>query len=102
LQNNIIDIEKQALESIEQAGNSEQLEQLSIKYLGRKGVLTGFLRNISALPEDQRPSAGKRANILKGKLEKVFKNAFSKLESVDGKDFTGIDVTLPGRPALRL
>ncbi len=101
MQNNIIDIEKQALESIEQAGNSEQLEQLSIKYLGRKGVLTGFLRNISLLPEDQRPSAGKSANILKGKLEKAFKNAFSKLKSVDDKDFTGIDVTLPGRPAQR-
>jgi len=101
LQNNLIDIEKQALESIEQAGNSEQLEQLSIKYLGRKGVLTGFLRNISLLPEDQRPSAGKSANILKGKLEEAFKNASSKLESVEDKDFTGIDVTLPGRSSQR-
>ncbi len=101
MQNNIIDIEKQALESIDNAADSDQLEQLSIKYLGRKGVLTQFLRNISSLPEEQRPSAGKSANILKGKLEKAFKNAFSKLENLDDNDFAGIDVTLPGRLAQR-
>ena len=99
MQNNIIDIEKQALESIDNAADSDQLEQLSIKYLGRKGVLTRFLRNISSLPEEQRPSAGKSANILKGKLEKALKNAFLKLENLDDNDFAGIDVTLPGRSA---
>jgi len=97
----IIDIEKQAFESIEKAVDSEQLEQLSVKYLGRKGVLTKFLRNISSLPEDERPSAGKNANILKGKLEKAVKAAFLKLEAVDDKKITGIDVTLPGRSILR-
>ncbi|MCD4721696.1 MAG: phenylalanine--tRNA ligase subunit alpha [Desulfobacula sp.] len=101
MQNSIIDIEKEAFESIEQASDSDQLEQLSIKYLGRKGVLTKFLRNISSLPEDERPSAGKNANILKGKLEKAVKAAFSKLDDFDDKKFTGIDVTLPGRPILR-
>ena len=99
--NNIIDIEKQAFKSIKEAGSSEQLEQLSIKYFGRKGVLTGFLKNISSLPEEERPSAGKSVNILKEKLEKAFKQAFSRLDAEGEKDFTGIDVTLPGRPALR-
>jgi len=97
LQNSIIDIEKQALESIEKATDSEQLEQFSIKYLGRKGELTKFLRNISSLPVDERPSAGKNANILKTKLEKAVKAALSKIEAYDDKAFTGIDVTLPGR-----
>ena len=97
MQNSIIDIEKEALESIEKASDSEQLEQFSIKYLGRKGELTKFLRNISSLPEDERPSAGKNANILKTKLEKAVKAALSKIEAYDDKAFTGIDVTLPGR-----
>lgn len=101
MQNSIIDIETEAFDSIEQAKDFDQLEQLSTKYLGRKGVLTKFLRNISSLPEDERPSAGKNANILKGKLDAAFKIAFSKLEALDDKDFTGIDVTLPGRPAKR-
>jgi len=97
LQNSIIDIEKQALESVEKATDSEQLEQLSIQYLGRKGVLTKFLRNISSLPEDERPSAGRNANILKVKLEKAVKQALSKIEDYGDKAFRGIDVTLPGR-----
>ena len=100
MQNNIIDIEKEAVESIEMAGDADQLEQLSIKYLGRKGVLTKFLRNISSLPEQERPSAGKDANLLKGKLDAAFKAAFLKLEAGD-TDFIGIDVTLPGRFAQR-
>ena len=95
---NIIDIENQAFDSIDKVVDSDQLEELSIKYLGRKGVLTGFLRNISSLPSDQRPTAGKDANALKGKLEKAFKHAFSKFEDRDDRD-TGIDVTLPGRVA---
>jgi phenylalanyl-tRNA synthetase alpha chain len=101
LQNSIVDIEKQALESIEKVIDSEQLEQFSIKYLGRKGVLTKFLRNISSLPEDERPSAGKNANILKVKLEREVKLALSRIEDFDDKAFTGIDVTLPGRFAQR-
>ncbi|WP_299982079.1 phenylalanine--tRNA ligase subunit alpha [Desulfobacula sp.] len=101
MQKSIIDIEKEAFESIGQATDSDQLDQLSIKYLGRKGVLTKFLRNISSLPGDERPSAGKNANILKGKLEKEIKAAFFKLEGFDDKKFTGIDVTLPGRSILR-
>ena len=101
MQNSIIDIEKQALESIEKAIDSEQLEQFSIKYLGRKGVLTKFLRNISSLPEDERPTAGKNANILKTKLERAVKAALSKIEAHDDRQITGIDVTLPGRFAQR-
>ncbi|NOX32907.1 MAG: phenylalanine--tRNA ligase subunit alpha [Deltaproteobacteria bacterium] len=101
MQNSIFDIEKQAFESIEKASDPDQLEKLSIKYLGRKGELTKFLRNISCLPVDERPGAGKNANILKGKLEKAFKTAFLKLEAINDKNFAGIDVTLPGRPVPR-
>jgi phenylalanyl-tRNA synthetase alpha chain len=97
VQNSIIDIEKQALESIEQAKDSETLEQLSTKYLGRKGELTRFLRNISSLPIEERPSAGKNANILKGKLEKEISSALQRIRLSDSDAFTGIDVTLPGR-----
>ena len=97
VQNNIVDIEKEALEGIAKADNAEQLDQVSIKYLGRKGVLTGFLRNISSLPVEERPNAGKNANILKGKLEKAIKAALSKIESSEDSADTGIDISLPGR-----
>ncbi|WDP84595.1 MAG: phenylalanine--tRNA ligase subunit alpha [Desulfobacter sp.] len=101
MQNNISDIEKEALNHISSAGSKEALDEIAIRFLGRKGVLTGFLRNISSLPEDERPGAGKDANLLKIKLEKVIKQAEAELNNRDAGTGEGIDVTLPGRPAVR-
>lgn len=101
MQNTIAEIERQAIESIESAGSREALDLVSTRYLGRKGDLTSFLRNISSLPEDERPLAGKNANLLKVKLEGLIQQALSEFESQDADAFSGIDVTLPGRPAVR-
>mgnify|MGYP001544490397 CR=1 FL=1 len=95
--NTIADIEKQALGSIENAESREALEQVSIRYLGRKGVLTSFLRNISSLPPEDRPQAGKNANLLKIRLEEEIDKALSGLEVEQDRGAQGIDVTLPGR-----
>lgn len=101
MENNIADIEKEALDHISNADSKEALEEISIRFLGRKGVLTGFLRNISSLPEDERPAAGKNANMLKGRLEKRIREAEAGLNAGDDEASAGIDVTLPGRPAVR-
>jgi len=100
LQNSIVDIEKEALENIEKAESAEALELVSTRYIGRKGELTGFLRNISSLPEADRPDAGKNANLLKVKIEALIQQAVADLE-IRNADGAGIDVTLPGRPAVR-
>ena len=97
----IADIEKEALDQISAADSKDALEEVSIRYLGRKGVLTGFLRNISSLPVDERPAAGKNANLLKVKIEKLIREAEAGLTSADAGASAGIDVTLPGRPAVR-
>ena len=101
MKNNIADIEKEALDQISAADSKDALEQVSIRFLGRKGVLTGFLRNISSLPEDERPAAGKNANLLKIKLEKEIRTAEADLSARDAGPSAGIDVTLPGRPAVK-
>ncbi len=100
MQNSIVDIEKEALENIEKAESAEALELVSTRYIGRKGELTGFLRNISSLPEADRPDAGKNANLLKVKIEALIQQAVADLE-IRNADGAGIDVTLPGRPAVR-
>ncbi len=97
----IKEIEQQAFEELEKALTSEDLESLSIKYLGRKGLVTTFLRNISKLPEKERPNAGKNANLLKTVLDKAFKKAADKLKAQKGGTDDFIDVTLPGRPMTR-
>ncbi len=101
MQNSIADIEKEALENIERAESADALELVATRYLGRKGELTGFLRNISSLPEADRPDAGKNANLLKVKIESLIQQAAFVLEGGARKRGAGIDVTLPGRPAVR-
>lgn len=97
MQNNLQDIEKQALEQISAADSKEALESVAVSFLGRKGLLTAFLRNIPSLPVDERPAAGKNGNLLKIKLEKAIRQARSGLEADAAGDAEGIDITLPGR-----
>jgi phenylalanyl-tRNA synthetase alpha chain len=91
-------IHQQALKELETAEYGEDIQDISIRYLGRKGVLTQFLRNISGLPAEQRPLAGKRANEIKNILDRAFKTAAERLNSQDEDKDKRIDVSLPGRP----
>ncbi len=95
---NIEDIHRSGLDDLKAARTSKEVQDLTVRYLGRKGILTQFLRNISQLPAEQRPAAGKKANELKGILEREFKTAIKKFESADSDNLDRIDVSLPGRP----
>ena len=97
MEDNLEDIYKQALAELESAKSAPQLQDIAVKYLGRKGILTQFLRNISKLPAEQRPTAGKRANEVKNILDGAFKQAAEKLAAQGPAKDTGIDVSLPGR-----
>ena len=99
MENSIEEIEARATEEIEAATGGNEIQELSVKYLGRKGELTKFLRNISQLPPEERPAAGKNANILKKKLEKAINAALEKIEAAEAEKSDAIDVSLPGRPA---
>ncbi len=99
MENSIEEIEARATEEIEAATGGNEIQELSVKYLGRKGELTKFLRNISQLPPEERPAAGKNANILKKKLEKAIDIALEKIEAAETEKSDAIDVSLPGRPA---
>lgn len=94
---NIDQIYEDALEEIEGASTIEAVESLSVRYLGRKGFVTGFLRNVANLPADEKPVAGKRANEVKNALDRLFKETVLKLEKMADEADEGIDVTLPGR-----
>ena len=90
-------IHRQGLQELNTAVSADDLQDIHVRYLGRKGILTQFLRNISSLPEEQRPAAGKKANQIKGILEKAIAEATENLESQDNAKDARIDVSLPGR-----
>lgn len=95
------EIKNTALSELADASTDDEINALSVRYLGRKGAVTQYLRNISTLPEAERPAAGKNANQVKKMLEKAVKTARERLENTSKASAEGIDVTLPGRPAPR-
>ena len=89
-------IYQEALDALSDVTAPEDLEALTVRYLGRKGRLTAFLRNIANLPPEQRAQTGKQANLHKKKLEEAIQTHRERLET-DGRRQEWIDITLPGR-----
>ncbi|MFO8048135.1 MAG: phenylalanine--tRNA ligase subunit alpha [Desulfosudaceae bacterium] len=96
----IDEIKQEALAAVQAAEDAETLEALAVKYLGRKGAVTLFLRRIAELPEKERPIAGQKANAVKQEIQKAMDAARARLEQ-DRASVRRIDVSLPGRPADR-
>ena len=71
MENSIDQIEKEGLAELSAAGDGDAVNEITVKYLGRKGVVTRFLRNISQLPPEERPTAGKKANQVKKALDEA-------------------------------
>jgi phenylalanyl-tRNA synthetase alpha chain len=90
-------IQTQAVQEIEAAESVDAVQELNTKYLGRKGAVTQFLRNISQLPPDERPLAGKKANQVKKQIESVCSAKLERLQSEADSATQGLDVSLPGR-----
>jgi phenylalanyl-tRNA synthetase alpha chain len=90
-------IESEALSKLKSADNTAAVNSLSVHYLGRKGVVTGFLRSIAKLPQEERPLVGKKANKTKAVIEKAVKDQLARLEMGTIGSDNGIDVSLPGR-----
>jgi phenylalanyl-tRNA synthetase alpha chain len=98
LDKSIDQIYQEAIQELEAPADRLAIEDVSVRYLGRKGIITQFLRNVSKLPADQRPAAGKKANEVKNLLDAACKEALQKLETAVKKAKQGVDVSLPGRP----
>lgn len=86
------------------AADLEELNQVRVKYLGKKGELTQVLRGMGALAPEERPRIGQVANEVREQLERdldlktaVLKEG-AKIKRLKNE---GIDVTLPGTPVRR-
>lgn len=93
------DIKAEALQAINAADSGKDLEQIKIRVLGRKGILTKILKSIGTLPPEERPAIGQLANRYKKEIEAAAR-AREKLilSSSTGTHIEGLDPTLPGRP----
>lgn len=87
-------------QAAEQATSAQDLDQVRVQYLGKKGHLTQLLKGLGALSAEERPQAGAKINEAKQALQDVLNARRTSLESaaLDAKlAEETIDVTLPGR-----
>src|SRR6202020_2745520 len=97
----IAELNAQGDAAIAAAGGGEALEQLRVRYLGRKAELPQMLRGVAQLPPEQRGEVGKAANRARQSLEALIE---ARGEQLGGAELQQrlradrVDVTLPGAP----
>jgi len=94
------ELEQQALQAVADADNSAMLEDVRVRYLGKKGRLTQQLKQLGALPADERPAAGQAINRIKQQVQQAIERRAGVLRAAAlNKQLSSetIDVTLPGR-----
>jgi len=89
-------LEKEINEALNSARTAEGLEELRIKYIGRKGALTEILKNIKNVPSQDRPRVGERVNLLKRALEEKIKEKMQAAGISGSETKDHVDFSLPG------
>jgi phenylalanyl-tRNA synthetase alpha chain len=93
-------LREQAEAELRQAASEEELQAIRTRYLGRKGLVTGLLRNIAHVTPEDRPAFGKDCNELKETISARIDQILEELASSRRERIAlheRIDVTLPGR-----
>src|SRR4051812_25451552 len=93
-----------ALQAIEQARGEEALQEIRIRFLGRKGELTALMKGLGGLTAEERPLVGQVVNNVRDEIEASLGNAIAaarEKEKADRLASERIDVTLPGRRSSR-
>lgn len=97
----IEEIRSEAAGAIGAAGSSAELEELRVRYLGRKAELTTILRGIAELPQEERGQVGGAANRARKELEALLEASAERLDASELDTRLAadrVDVTLPGAP----
>ncbi|MBQ2734678.1 MAG: phenylalanine--tRNA ligase subunit alpha [Clostridia bacterium] len=93
-------IRVQALEQIHADG--ADLEQIKIKYLGKKGELTAVLRGMGSLSAEERPVVGQLANEVRAEIEQAIGEKMKEMQAKALEEklkAEKLDVTMPGSPS---
>lgn len=95
-------IRQEALEEIENAVQPRILEELKVKYIGKKGKLTELSRAMGSLSPEERPAFGQKLNNLRKQLEEAFEKKEKEIKDrllSERLESERIDVTIPAPAA---
>lgn len=94
-------IKKRAMDELGACQTVKELEDLRVKVLGKKGELTGILKQMGKLSAEERPVIGQMANEVRQDLERKIeeiKAALKEKQMAEQLASEQLDVTMPGRP----
>lgn len=89
-----------ALNQLNEINDRTELENLRVKYLGKKGELTAILRGMGKLSSEERPIIGKLANEVREEIEVTIEEKDAALKAVEKKkrlESEIIDISMPGK-----
>ena len=96
----LLELMGQALEEISLAADLSSLDEVRVRYMGKKGVLTDQLKQLGQLPPEERREAGQEINKAKQELAVALearKGALQEAALNERLAAESVDVTLPGR-----
>lgn len=86
LQETLEKLSQNAKLDLKNATTSEELENLKVKYLGKKGELTNILKGLGGLSKEERPLVGALANNIREEIETFCENRIKELKEVEIKE----------------
>ena len=98
------EISKKSREKIKEIKNSQELNDLKVKVLGKKGELTEILRGMGQIAAEERPVIGSLANKVRNEVENMISEKeaeFKKRELQKELEDETIDITLPATKVKR-
>ncbi len=100
--NALQNIKEQAAQALAQVSDPKALEELRVKYLGKKGELTGILKQMGKLSAEERPKVGAFANEVRASIEALIEEKAAALKAALQEQklkAERLDVTMPGKAA---
>ena len=100
MQEKLISIKESAFNELTNADSSSKLEEIRVKYLGKKGELTTILRSMGGLSKEERPVVGKLVNEVKKEVEDKIEEKLNIIKEKEKNDKLAsevIDISMPGK-----
>ncbi|MDG5786941.1 phenylalanine--tRNA ligase subunit alpha [Evansella sp. AB-P1] len=95
------ELKDEAITKVKEAGSLNELRDIRVTYLGKKGPITEVLKGMGKLPAEERPKVGQMANEVREAVASLIAERETRLEeeALTAKlQKESIDITLPGRP----
>ena len=99
MQEKIEEIRKQAEERIKEIHNSQELQELKVKVLGKKSELSNLLKGLGSLSPEERPKMGALVNEARKAIEEkiaIAEDSIMEAMLAEQIEKETIDITLPG------